>query len=236
MKQYKLIRFVFVFLLITLSHKMSFGEEQKELLPRGFAYVDEVIPNIIVDLRYYTEHNFVGERVDGYLKPRCILTREAANALLPVQEELKPFGLGLKLFDAYRPQRSVDHFVRWANNLEDARTKAEFYPDINKNTLIKDGYIAARSSHSRGSTVDLTIVSLQSETQNEELNMGSSFDFFGPTSWPHFLGLAPSQRANRMLLHILMKRHGFEPYREEWWHFTLKNEPFPETYFNFPVQ
>jgi D-alanyl-D-alanine dipeptidase len=236
MKQHKLIRFVFVFLLITLSHGMSFGEEQKELLPQGFVYVDKVIPNIMVDLRYYTEQNFVGERVDGYLKPRCILTKEAANALLQVQEELTPFGLGLKIFDAYRPQRSVDHFVRWANNLEDTRTKAEFYPDINKNTLIKDGYIAARSSHSRGSTVDLTIVSLRPDAEDKELNMGSSFDFFGPTSWPHFLGLPPSQRANRMLLHILMKRHGFEPYREEWWHFTLKSEPFPETYFNFPVQ
>jgi len=236
MKQHKLIRFFILFLLISLPAHMSLGEEQKEQLPNGFVYVDRVIPDIIVELRYYTDHNFVGERIDGYLKPRCILTKEAANALLQVQEELKPFGLGLKIFDAYRPQQSVNHFVRWANNLEDTRTKAEFYPDINKNSLIKDGYIATRSSHSRGSTVDLTIVSVQSEAQDKELNMGTGFDFFGPATWPYFLGLPPSQRAHRMLLHILMKRHGFEPYPEEWWHFTLKNEPFPETYFNFAIQ
>jgi D-alanyl-D-alanine dipeptidase len=141
---------------------MSFAEPQAEGLPNGFVYVDRVVPNIVIELWYYTEHNFVGGRIDGYLKPRCILTKEATNALLQVQEELKPFGLGLKIFDAYRPQQAVDHFVRWANNLEDIRTKAEFYPDINKNTLIKDGYIAGKSSHSRGSTVDLTIISLQS--------------------------------------------------------------------------
>jgi len=236
MKRHELIRYVFLFLLISLPAHLSFGEEQKDQLPEGFVYVDRVIPDIIVDLRYYTEHNFVGDRIDGYLKPRCILTKEAASALLQVQEELKPFGLGLKVFDAYRPQQSVDHFVRWANNLEDTRTKAEFYPDINKNSLIKDGYIATRSGHSRGSTVDLTIVSLQSEAIDKELNMGTGFDFFGPASWPYFSGLPASQRAHRMLLHIMMKRHGFEFYPEEWWHFTMKNEPFPETYFNFPIQ
>ena len=235
MKQHQLMKCCFLFLWIVMFPRISFGEEMKEELPQGFVYVDTVIPNLIIDLRYYTDHNFVGERVDGYLKPRCIVTREAANALLQVQEELKPFGLGLKVLDAYRPQQAVDHFVRWASNLEDTRTKAEFYPDIPKNTLFRDGYIAARSSHSRGSTVDLTIVSLRPDG-GKEIDMGTGFDFFGPSSWPHFLDLIPSQRAHRMLLHILMKRNGFEPYREEWWHFTLKNEPFPETYFNFPVQ
>jgi len=205
-------------------------------LPEGFVYVDSLIPNIIVDLRYYSEHNFVGERIDGYVKPRCILTEAAAKALLQVQEELKPFGLGLKIFDAYRPKQAVDHFVRWAGNLEDTRTKSEFYPGINKNTLIRDGYIAGRSSHSRGSTVDLTIVSIHPETGKEELDMATGFDFFGPASNPFFLGHTSSQRAHRMLLNVLMKRHGFEFYPEEWWHFTLKEEPFPETYFNFPVQ
>jgi len=236
MKRYKLIRCLLLFLLISLPVHVSFGEPQKEELPEGFVYVDTVIPHIIIELRYYTEHNFVGERIDGYLKSRCILTKEAANALLQVQEELKPFGLGLKVFDAYRPQQSVDHFVRWAKNLEDTRTKAEFYPNINKNSLIKDGYIAARSSHSRGSTVDLTIVSLDSETLGKELDMGTGFDFFGPASWPDFPGLPPTQLAHRMLLQVLMKKQGFTPYPEEWWHFTLRNEPFPETYFNFPIQ
>ena len=232
-----LIKSVLLLLLMSLLPAyMSFGEQQEGQLPTGFVYVDRVIPNLVIELRYYTEHNFVGERIDGYLKPRCILTKEAANALLQVQEELKPFGLGLKIFDAYRPQQAVDHFVRWANNLKDTRTKAEFYPDINKNTLIRDAYIASRSSHSRGSTVDLTIISLQSETQDKELDMATGFDFFGPASWPFFPGLTSSQRAHRMLLHTLMKEHGFKPYPEEWWHFTLVNEPFPETYFNFPVQ
>jgi zinc D-Ala-D-Ala dipeptidase len=236
MKRYTLIIAVFILLLISLSAPMSFAQPQAEGLPNGFVYVDKVVPGIVIELRYYTEHNFVGERIDGYLKPRCILTKEAANALLQVQEELKAFGLGLKIFDAYRPQQAVDHFVRWANNLEDTRTKAEFYPDINKNTLIKDAYIAGKSSHSRGSTVDLTIISLQSETRGKELDMGTHFDFFGLTSWPLFPGQPPDLRAHRMLLHILMKKHGFKPYQEEWWHFTLGNEPFPETYFNFPVQ
>lgn len=236
MKRHSNLISVFVLLFIGFPGFISFGGPQEEPLPEGFAYVDRVIPNIVIDLRYCTKHNFVGERIDGYLKPRCILTREATVALLQVQEALKPFGLGLKIFDAYRPQRAVDHFVRWANNLEDTRTKADFYPDINKNTLIRDGYIAARSSHSRGSTVDLTIISLQSETAEEALDMGTDFDFFGPASSPFFPGLSPDQRAHRMLLHALMKKYGFEPYPEEWWHFTLKNEPFSETYFNFPIQ
>jgi len=236
MKRHILMKSVFLLLLISWPLCLSFAAEQEEPLPEGFVYVDKVIPNIVIELRYYTEHNFVGERIDGYLKPRCILTQEATTALLQVQEELKPFGLGLKIFDAYRPQRAVDHFVRWANNIDDTRTKPEFYPDINKNTLIKDRYIADRSSHSRGSTVDLTIVSIQSETHDQELDMGTGFDLFGPKSWPFFSGLTTSQRAHRMLLHVLMKRHGFTFYPEEWWHFTLKNEPFPETYFNFPVQ
>lgn len=235
MKRRTLIISICLLILVSLPG-LSFGEPQEEPLPRGFVYVEDVIPNIVTDLRYYTEHNFVGKRIDGYLKPRCILTKKAAKALLKVQEELEPFGLGLKIFDAYRPQQAVDHFVRWANDLGDTRTKAEFYPDIKKNTLLKDAYIARRSSHSRGSTVDLTIVSLKSDTPSKELDMGTGFDFFGPPSWPLFPGLPSSHRAHRMLLQILMKKHGFEPYQEEWWHFTLINEPFPETYFNFPVQ
>jgi D-alanyl-D-alanine dipeptidase len=236
MKRHVLITTVFLLLLISFPAYMSLAEQPEGPLPEGFVYVDKVIPNLVIELRYYTEHNFVGKRIDGYLKPKCILTKEAASALLQVQEELKPFGLGLKIFDTYRPQQAVDHFVRWADNLEDTRTKAEFYPDINKNTLFKDGYIASRSSHSRGSTVDVTIVSLQSETLDQELDMATGFDFFGPASWPFFPGVHSSQRAHRMLLHVLMKKHGFKPYPEEWWHFTLRNEPFPETYFNFPVQ
>jgi len=235
-RRYVPIMLVLVFLWIGFSAFQAFGGSQEAPLLEGFVYVDRLIPNIVFDLPYYTGDNFVGERIDGYLKPRCILTQAAADALLHVQEELKPFGLGLKIFDAYRPQQAVDHFVRWANDLEDTRTKTRFYPGIEKNTLIRDGYIASRSSHSRGSTVDLTIVSLQPATRGQELDMGTDFDFFGPPSSPFFPGLSTSQRAHRMLLHTLMKKHGFEPYAEEWWHFTLRNEPFPGTYFNFPVQ
>lgn len=205
-------------------------------LPRGFVYLDQAIPGLLLDLRYAGALNFVGEPVDGYLKPRCILTAEAAEALKRVQEELRPFGLGLKVFDGYRPQRAVDHFVRWAGNIADTRMKAEFYPDVDKRDLFRDGYIAAKSSHSRGSTVDLTIVSLKGDDEGRELDMGSGFDYFGLSSWPDNPGTASSSRAHRLLLRELMVKHGFKPYPQEWWHFTLKQEPWPDTYFNFPVQ
>lgn len=228
--------FVVALSLVSVMTTLCFGDQAKDPLPKGFVYVDTIIPDLVIELRYHTEHNFVGQQIDGYLKPRCILTREAAEALLHVQKELNPFGLGLKVFDAYRPQQAVDHFVRWAENLDDTRTKAEFYPDIDKGTLFRDGYIAGRSSHSRGSTVDVTLISIQPETLGKELDMGTGFDFFGPSSWPFFPGISPGRRSNRMLLHLLMKKHGFKPYPEEWWHFTLSDEPFPKTYFNFPVQ
>ena len=236
MKRHRITICIFIICFLVFPRFICFGEQQKGYLPKGFVYVDGVIPDIVIDIRYYTEHNFVGERIDGYLKPKCILTKEATAALLCVQKALQPFGLGLKIFDAYRPQQAVDHFLRWASDLGDQRTKAEFYPGINKDALIKDRYIAARSSHSRGSTVDLTIVSIQTGTWGEQLDMGTGFDFFGPAAAPFFPGISSAQRAHRMLLHILMKRYGFEPYPEEWWHFTLREEPFKETYFNFPVR
>jgi D-alanyl-D-alanine dipeptidase len=195
-----------------------------------------MIPDLRLDLRYAGSHNFVGERIDGYLKQRCVLTREAAEALKKVQEDLRPFGLGLKVFDAYRPQRAVDHFVRWARDTADTRMKGEFYPGVEKKDLFRENYIAARSGHSRGSTVDLTIVSLSGEDAGREIDMGSGFDFFGPRSWPDHTGIPSSRRAHRMLLRMVMKKHGFQPDAREWWHFTLKGEPYPGTYFNFPVQ
>ncbi len=207
-----------------------------EPLPDGFVYVDDVIPGIAVELRYYTNHNFVGERIDGYEKPRCILTRQAAEALKGVQEDLGRFGFGLKIYDAYRPQRAVDHFARWAEDVGDVRMKGEFYPEADKRNLFKDGYIARKSGHSRGSTVDLTVVSLLGAREPQELDMGSPFDFFGPQSWPDNPGMSASQRAHRMLLRAVMEKHGFKPYSKEWWHFTLDREPFPETLFNFPIR
>lgn len=202
-------------------------------LPPGFVYVDQLVPDVVVDLRYFGSHNFVGGRVDGYEAPRAILTRRAAEALAAVEAELLPFDFGLKIFDAYRPQRAVDHFVRWARDLHDTSTKAEFYPHVAKTDLFREEYIAARSGHTRGSTVDLTIVR---KADGAELDMGSPFDYFGPESWPAYDGLTAEQRAHRLLLRTLMTKHGFRPYEREWWHFTLKDEPFPETYFDFPVR
>lgn len=203
------------------------------VLPDGFTYIKEHIPDIEIELRYYTSCNFIGERIRGYNKPAGILTIKAAASLAKVQSELEEFGLGLKIYDAYRPQTAVNHFVEWANDLSDIRMKAEFYPNVAKENLFKEDYIADRSSHSRGSTVDLTVMSLDTGT---ELDMGSSYDFFGPESWPTYPDLTPQQRSNRLLLQSLMTKYGFTPYPKEWWHFTLENEPFPDTYFDFPVE
>ena len=224
-----LARLVALTLLVVQLHAAE------DSLPRGFVYLDAIIPTIRFDLRYYGSDNFVGERIDGYAAPKAILTKEAAEALRGVQEELAPFGLGLEVYDAYRPQRAVDHFVRWAKNVDDVKMKAKYYPDVDKRNLFKESYIADKSSHSRGSTVDLTIADLK-EPKGAELDMGGHFDLFGPPSWPDYTGIPASQRAHRLLLRQLMLEHGFAPYPQEWWHFTLKNEPFPDTYFDFPVR
>ena len=202
-------------------------------LPPGFVDLARVAPTIALDLRYAGSHNFVGEPIEGYAKARAILSHPAAAALARVQEELAPFGLGLLVYDAYRPQRAVDHFVRWAANHEDLRMKAEFYPRVEKARLFELGYIAEKSGHSRGSTVDLTLISLADGTP---LEMGSPWDFFDPVSWPADATISASARAHRLLLRALMVRHGFRPYEKEWWHFTLENEPFPESYFDVPLE
>ena len=203
-------------------------------LPEGFVYVDEVIPSIKQELRYFGNNNFVGRPIHGYQANRVILTKSAASALRVVQEELSIFGLSILVFDAYRPQQAVDDFVTWSKDLSDTKTKSTYYPRVSKEILFAQGYIAERSGHSRGSTVDLTIVSKKAPF--EPLDMGTGFDFFGPESWPNYAGISTQQRANRLLLQNIMVKHGFNPYPQEWWHFTLKNEPFPSTYFNFPVQ
>ena len=205
-------------------------------LPEGFVYIDEYIPDVIVELRYHTHDNFVGRPIDGYGANRCIISREAAQALCGVQADLKQFGLGLKIFDAYRPKCAVDHFVRWARDEKDTKMKAKYYPHVEKKDLFRKRYIAAKSSHSRGSAVDVTILSRDPEDNFRELDMGSGFDFFSPKSWPGDLSVGPSQRAHRMLLQSVMVKNGFVPYPEEWWHFTLEKEPFPETYFDFPIE
>jgi len=204
-------------------------------LPAGFVHVDEVIPGIVLDIRYYSEDNFTGRRVSGYERPAAILTKQAALALQDVAAELAGFGLGLKIYDAYRPQRAVDAFVQWARDPGDQRMKSRYYPQVDKGNLIEAGYIAERSGHSRGSTVDLTLVSPGPDGPRE-LDMGTGWDYFGPESWPDSRAVTPEQRAHRLLLRVLMERHGFAPLQQEWWHFTLRDEPFPDKYFDFPVR
>ena len=218
---------------LTLFLLLIFTAAASDAVPHGFVDLKKAVPALQVEARYYGSNNFLGRPVDGYEAPRCYLTRPAAKALKAAEEALAPFGLGLKVFDAYRPQRAVDHFVRWAKDLGDTKMKARYYPRVAKSVLFKEGYIAARSGHSRGSTVDLTLIDRAS---GRELDMGTGFDFFGPESWPSSMAVTAQQRANRLLLRSVMTRAGFRPLQEEWWHFTLENEPFPERYFDFPVR
>ena len=220
-------------LCILQGEQHAMAQANDDTPPDSFLELQELIPSILLELRYFSEDNFVGQVLDGYHANKVFMTREASTALSNVQDELAAFGMGLKVFDAYRPQRAVDQFVRWAQDLGDTKMKAVFYPSVAKQDLFSSGYIAQRSGHSRGSTIDLTIVDLQS---GAELEMGTPWDFFDPSSWPSNLDMPPQSRANRNLLNAVMTRHGFRALPEEWWHFTLENEPFPDTYFDFPVK
>jgi zinc D-Ala-D-Ala dipeptidase len=202
-------------------------------LPAGFVDAAAVVDGLVVDMRYFGANNFVGERIDGYERPRCLLSVPAADALAAVERDLAARGLGLKAFDCYRPQRAVAQFVRWAQRIDDMKRKREFYPNVDKRDLFKEGYISDRSGHSRGSTVDVTVVR---RADARELDMGSPFDFFSPKSWPSDTSVSDQAQKNRALLAAAMIRGGFRPYDKEWWHFTLVNEPFPDTYFDFPVK
>ena len=202
-------------------------------LPEGFVLVGEAIPDALLDIRYYTTYNFVGARIAGYEAPVAVLTREAADALKLVSDDMKQQGLRLVIYDAYRPQRAVDHFARWAEDIADTRMKAVFYPDVDKADLFEKGFIARRSGHSRGSTVDLTLLD---EATGKLLDMGGPFDFFGELSHPDYAGVTAQQHENRMLLQSAMMKRGFKPLSTEWWHFTLVDEPYPKTFFDFPVR
>ena len=199
----------------------------------GFVSVGEVIPDVLLDIRYYSSFNFIGERIDGYEEPAALLTREAAQALKEASNEAMEQGFRLKVFDTYRPQKAVDHFVRWAKDPEDIRMKAFFYPELEKTEIIPQGYIAEHSGHSRGSTVDLTLFDMATQ---QDVDMGGTFDFFGELSHPDYSGVSEVQHANRMLLQSLIVKHGFRPLETEWWHFILDNEPWPDTYFTFSVR
>jgi D-alanyl-D-alanine dipeptidase len=197
-----------------------------------FVLITDVVPDAIFEIRYYSTYNFVGDRIDGYEEPLAFLTKEAANALKEVSDDVKKQGYRLKIYDAYRPQMAVTNFVEWAKDEEDTRMKEYFYPDLSKDVLFPQGYIAEHSGHSRGSTVDLTLFSMET---GKEIDMGGPFDYFGELSHPDYRGVTDEQYDNRMLLQKLMTRNGFEPIDCEWWHFTLKDEPYPETYFDFPI-
>jgi D-alanyl-D-alanine dipeptidase len=200
--------------------------------PPSFVDAASVVPNLVIDMRYLGPDNFVGRPIDGYEKPICYLTREAAAALAEVARDLEPQGLAIKAFDCYRPVRAVAHFVRWARDLRDQVRKADYYPQVDKRNLFRDGYIAARSGHSRGSTMDITIV----RRGGGDLDMGTPFDFFGPRSAPSDKTVSTEAQANRRLLAGAMRRGGFVPYKQEWWNFTLRKEPYPDSYFDFPIR
>ncbi|KAB8155412.1 peptidase M15 [Kordia sp. TARA_039_SRF] len=217
--------------LLSLMSIVSFCT--KTQLPKGFVYVTDYIPDVQLELRYFGSNNFVGTPIDGYEAEQCILSLPATKALKNVQESLKKQQLGIKIFDAYRPQRAVDHFRRWARNLNDTLMKSQFYPNVAKKDLFRLEYIATKSRHSSGSTVDITLIDLKT---NQELDMGSSYDFFGEISWVSYQNLTEKQLENRKLLQKVMLENGFRNYPKEWWHFTLRGEPYYNEYFDFPVK
>lgn len=201
-----------------------------------FVDLAEFIPGIVIETRYAGHENFMGRPVRGYNAAKAFMSREAAEKLRTIQKRLSDCGLTLKVFDAYRPQRAVDNFMEWTEDAGDTAGKAQYYPEVSKDELVPQGYIARKSGHSRGSTIDLTIVAYTEDGRLLELDMGSPWDYFGPISHALSMDVNMQQRANRTLLRSLMVDHGFQPYEAEWWHFTLKDEPYPDTYFDFPVE
>ena len=232
------------FVAISCSSSPAPEETKAENNSSDFVVIADVAPDVIQEIRYYSTYNFVGTRIDGYLEPIALLTRRAADSLRAVSDDVKAMGYRLKIYDAYRPQMAVDHFLRWGSDLADTAMKRYFYPNVDKSRLFELEYIAEKSGHSRGSTVDLTLFDMAA---GKELDMGGTFDWFGRESHPDCGGnpetqeyrvndtITATQFANRMILRYAMLRHGFKPYNKEWWHFTLKDEPYPDTYFTFPV-
>lgn len=226
-------RSLLVAILCFFAISSTLETKASDTIPSGFVDLQTVLPDLILDIRYFGSDNFIGKPIDGYLAPKAILSKEAALALAAVREEANSMGFQLKIFDAYRPQTAVNHFVRWAAVVDDTLMKAKYYPDVDKKDLFALKYIAERSGHTRGSTIDLTLVDIAT---GEELDMGSTFDLFGEKSHHGSPSVNEQQSANRLLLKELMLRHGFKHYPEEWWHYTLAKEPYPDTYFDFPVE
>ena len=226
--------------MITCFPEISKEKERKIIMAHksitmdasGFVLLSDYVPQIIQEIRYHSTYNFIGDRVDGYEEPIALLTKEAARALKDVSNEMFVKGYRLKIFDAYRPAKAVKHFILWGIEDQDVRMKEYFYPDLVKQELFNRGYIAKLSSHSRGSAVDLTLLNMKT---GKEIDMGSPFDLFSEKSHPDYRGVTDEQYENRMFLQSAMKRNGFLPLECEWWHFTLEDEPYPDTYFEFPV-
>ena len=233
MKIFKLLMGAMIVAMLTISPVSA----QRSTAPddsTGFVVLSEVVPDIIQEIRYFSTYNFVGDRIAGYEQPVALMTIEAARALKEVADDLRARGYRLKIFDAYRPQMAVDNFVNWAEDIGDTRMKKYFYPQVDKTKLFSEGYIDAKSGHSRGSTVDLTLFDMKT---GKEVDMGGTFDYFGELSHPDYTGeLTKQQLKNRQILRKAMIKHGFKPLETEWWHFTLKNEPYPDTYFTFAVR
>ena len=221
------------YLIIKYTSKISIISKKisPEYDSSDFVDITTIIPDIILEIRYYSTYNFVGERINGYKEPISLMTKEAANALKKVNDYLKEKGYLIKIYDSYRPQRAVDHFVNWTKN-NDTKMKKYFYPDIEKKDIIPKDYVASKSGHSKGSTIDLTLFDMN---KGKEIDMGSTFDFFGEISHPDYLNITSEQKKNRQFLIDSMRKFGFEVIDSEWWHFYLKNQPFPNTYFDFEV-
>ncbi len=218
-------------LFIGMLFLLSFIDSKRKL-PPTFVYVQDIIPTIKLDIRYAKTTNFTGKKVTGYLAEKCILTKQTALQLEKIEAELAQNGFCLQIYDGYRPQKAVGNFVKWARDISDTLMKSQYYPKVKKRNLFKEGYIASKSRHSSGSTVDLTIFS---DAKNSVLDMGSSYDYFGKESWVNYQNLSKKQKANRIFLQRIMQKYGFRSYPKEWWHFTLKGEPYRNHYFNFDV-
>jgi zinc D-Ala-D-Ala dipeptidase len=249
-----LTSFLIIFIFFQLFISKSYCAEK---YPERFVDIKDVILDIQLDIRYFGYHNFLGEKVIGYKAGKCIITQDAAQALSKVQKDLAKFSLAIKIYDCYRPQRAVNHFVQWATEIENTKTRKEFYPTVDKRNLFKDGYIDSKSGHSRGSTVDLTIIPLpvphqdnyvqgqrlfecylpaEKRFRDNSLDMGTGFDCFHELSHTENNNIPLQQKINRLLLKSLMEKHAFRNYEKEWWHYTLNNEPFPDTYFDFLIE
>ena len=218
---------------VSPTERLRVGDGTSGIDSSQFVTLSEAVPDAILEIRYYGTYNFVGTRIDGYEEPTALLTKQAAAALKEVSDDVMAQGYRLKIYDAYRPQKGVDHFVRWAQDLEDTKMKPYFYPDLNKDVLFEQEYIMEKSGHTRGSTVDLTLFDMKT---GKDLDMGGSFDYFGELSWPSYKGITEEQYKNRMFLQEGMKKFGFNPIKTEWWHFTLNDEPYKDIYFDFDVE